>query len=127
MENNFFSAKTIRVAARLLSGLYAAFLSIFSMDVFGEHLGFWKTILALFMHLIPVWLVLLILWISWKRPLLGGIIYPLLGILYIVFAWRRFIFMTYPLIAGPLFLLGGLYLADYYQRRKQSTISLGTD
>lgn len=127
MENKFFSAKTIRVAARLLSGLYAAFLSIFSMDVFGEHLGFWKTILALFMHLIPVWLVLLILWISWKRPLVGGIIYPLLGILYIVFAWRRFIFITYLFIAGPMFLLGGLYLADYYQRRKQSTISSGTD
>jgi hypothetical protein len=121
MEHKLFSAKTIRITARLLSGFYAGLLSIFSLDVFSEGLGFWKTLVALCMHLIPVWMVLLILWISWKHSRVGGIVYPLLGILYIGLAWGRFPLTAYLFIAGPLFLLGALYLADDYHRRKQSS------
>ena len=40
-------------APRALSIVFVAFLSLFAMDVFSEHLGLWRTALALTMHLIP--------------------------------------------------------------------------
>jgi hypothetical protein len=43
---------------RILCILFAVFLSLFALDVFDEHLGFWKTLLALAIHLIPTWIVL---------------------------------------------------------------------
>jgi hypothetical protein len=52
---------------RILCLLFAAFISIFAADVLGEGYGFWKTILALLIHLIPTWLVLIVLAVSWRR------------------------------------------------------------
>ena len=46
---------------RILCILFAIFLSLFALDVFGEGLGFWKTILALLIHLVPVYIVVIVL------------------------------------------------------------------
>ena len=43
---------------RVLSALFAAFISLFALDVFGAGYGLWETIWALFVHLIPTWLIL---------------------------------------------------------------------
>ena len=44
---------------RVLTILFALFLSLFALDVFEEDRDFWGTALALFMHLIPTWIVLM--------------------------------------------------------------------
>lgn len=49
---------------RILCLLFAVFLSLFALDVFTEGYGFWKSILALLIHLIPTWIVLVILAVS---------------------------------------------------------------
>ena len=64
---------------RILCFLFAAFISTFAADVFGEGYGFWKTILALLIHLIPTWIVLVILAISWRWEWVGGILFTALG------------------------------------------------
>jgi hypothetical protein len=51
---------------RILGLLFAAFVSVFALDVFGEGYTFWQTILALMMHLIPTGVVLVALAISWR-------------------------------------------------------------
>jgi hypothetical protein len=38
---------------RVLTPIFAVFLSLFALDVFEEGYGFWDTVVALFMHLIP--------------------------------------------------------------------------
>ena len=38
---------------RILCIVFALFLSLFSLDVFGEGYGFWETLLALLIHLVP--------------------------------------------------------------------------
>ena len=43
---------------RVICILFAFFTSLFALDVFSEGLGFWKTFLALIMHLIPTWIIL---------------------------------------------------------------------
>lgn len=102
---------------RLLCLLFAAFVSIFAFDVFGEHAGFWDTLLALLMHLIPTALLLLILAVSWRWEWVGRLLFPALGVLYIIAFWGRFPWPTYAILAGPLFLLGTLFLLGWTQRQ----------
>ncbi|MGQ0603506.1 MAG: DUF7670 domain-containing protein [Anaerolineales bacterium] len=49
---------------RILTILFAGFVSLFALDVFVEGYGFWETLLALLMHLIPTGLILLSLAIA---------------------------------------------------------------
>jgi len=102
---------------RILCMILAAFFAIFALDVFEESHGFWQTAIALFMHLLPsTILVLIVLIVSWRREWIGGVLFNLLGMLYIVLFWGRFPWFTYALIAGPLFLLGILFLFNWRYR-----------
>jgi len=101
---------------RILCILFATFLSLFALDVFGEGYSFGKTLLALLIHLVPVWVIILILGISWRWAWVGGIAFPSFGVLYIVWAWRRFPWSVYATIAGPMFLLGILFWINWIYR-----------
>src|SRR5579872_6513301 len=90
---------------RLLTVAYALFLSMFAMDVFQENRGLLDLTFALFMHLIPTWLLLVTLWISWRREWIAAVIYGVLAIVYVVWAWGRFPFSVYVTIDGPLLAL----------------------
>ena len=68
---------------RILAILFIIFLGLMSLDVFEENYGFWETILGLFMHNIPAMILLIILIISWRYEIVGGIGFILGGIIYI--------------------------------------------
>ncbi len=70
-------------APRILSIMFILFLMLFSLDIFDMELDFWGTALGLFMHNIPALFLLVILIISWKYEIVGGIIFTLAGTLYI--------------------------------------------
>src|ERR1017187_5010202 len=53
--------RTLFWAPRVLSIAYIAFLSMFALDVFGEEHGFWRILLALTMHLIPTFVLIVAL------------------------------------------------------------------
>jgi hypothetical protein len=108
---------------RVLSIAFLAFLSLFSMDVFGEHLGFWQTALALTMHLIPVFLLIAALVLAWHWEWIGAALYAAAGLLYVAWvvsmsrpvppAMRLIWILT---IAGPAFVIAGLFLANWLKR-----------
>ena len=63
---------------RVICIAFAIFLSLFALDVFNEGYGFWKTILALLIHLVPVYIVLAVLALAWRcftvgRPAAGAL------------------------------------------------------
>lgn len=105
-------------APRALCIVFALFISMFALDVFGEGQGFWQTLVALGMHLVPTFLLLVILWASWRREWVGGVLFPLLGAFYIVWAWNKPFagWWVSLLIAGPLLLTGVLFLLNWYYR-----------
>jgi hypothetical protein len=105
---------------RGLGILFAAFISLFALDVFGEGAGFWQTLLALLIHLIPTAVVVLALVLSWRWEWLGAILYSALAALYIQQFWGRFPWSTYLIISGPLVLVGLLFLADWRYRAHRS-------
>jgi hypothetical protein len=105
---------------RALCIVFALFISIFAMDVFQEGQGVWRTMLALFMHLIPTFLLLILLAVSWRREWIAGALFPLLGVLYVVSVWGRPFATpsTLLLMAGPLVLTGGLFLLNWSHREQ---------
>ncbi len=101
---------------RILTLLFAAFVSMFALDVFGEQHGFWQTLQALAIHLIPTYLLLLVLVVTWRWEWVGAVVFPTLGAWYVSWAWTRFPWMTSAIMAGPLFLVGALFLLNWIYR-----------
>lgn len=112
-------AKLLYWLPRVLGILYIFFVSMFALDVFEENLGFWGTTVALFMHLIPSFILTAMLVIAWKFKKTGALVFlaggVILLILYlsmrngnnigIVFAWALQLFT-------PLFIIGLLFLCQ---------------
>ena len=114
---------------RVLCLLFAAFISVFALDVFEGHHGSLETTIALAMHLIPTAAILLILALSWRWEWVGAAIFPALGIFYMVAFAGRFHWSAYASIAGPLLLLGALFLinwifhAELHRRRPKHNLT----
>jgi hypothetical protein len=103
---------------RVLTILFALFLSLFALDVFDEGYGLWGTVVALFMHLIPTWIVLVVLAVSWRWKWVGAVLYFAFGLLYAHFALGRGHPYWIVVIGGPLFLIGGLFLLNWLYRKQ---------
>ena len=101
-------------APRVLGLAFAAFLSIFALDVFGHGSGFWGTLLALLMHLIPTFLVLGALLIAWRREGIGALLFIALAAVYLLWAVQRLPPSAYAGIAGPLLLIALLFGLNRY-------------
>ncbi|MDO9548321.1 MAG: isoprenylcysteine carboxylmethyltransferase family protein [Candidatus Marinimicrobia bacterium] len=106
---NKHTIKILTWLPRILCIIFALFISVFALDVFSEGYSLLKAIIALGIHLIPTFLIIFTLLISWKREWIGAIIYIILGIAYIFMAWGKFPISVYLLLAGPLFLIGLLF------------------
>lgn len=94
-------------APRGLSLAFAAFLSVFALDVFAEGLGAWSTLLALAVYLFPAGLIALAFLAAWRRAGVGFVLFTALGVAVLLISqgqgWA---------IAGLLLLIGLLFLAD---------------
>jgi hypothetical protein len=102
----------------VLGLLFAAFLSLFALDIFGQGYGLWETAVGLFMHLLPVWAILIALAIAWRWEWLSGILFIGFGAWYLLTSWGKLGWPTYLIIAGPAFLIGALFLIDWRYRAK---------
>jgi hypothetical protein len=103
---------------RVLCIVVALFTSMFALDVFGEGKGFWGTTLALLVHLIPTYVVLIVLAVAWRWEWVGATLFTALAVLYVIRFWGRFVWPTYVLISGPLLLVGVLFLLNWRYRRE---------
>lgn len=106
--------------ARILGILFAAFISLFALDVFTAGTPFLQVLAALFIHLIPTFILLIVLWVAWKRPAIGGSLFILAGLAYI-FVARGQVLLTYLLITGIPVLIGLLFLAGFFVEKRQAS------
>jgi len=72
---------------KVITILFILFVAMFSLDVFDENLGFWGTVLGLFMHNIPAFVLIIILVFAWRRPIIGAVGFLLMDLLYFVWTW----------------------------------------
>ena len=115
-------SKFIYWTPRILSIILILFLAMFSFDVFGNGYGFWGTVVGLFMHNIPVFILTILLIISWKHEIVGGITFILAGLLYLFLTLVRNQFEWYLIswsliIVGPAFFIGILFLINWYKKK----------
>jgi hypothetical protein len=107
---------------RVLGILFALFVSMFALDVFAAGYGLWGTLVALFMHLMPVYPLIIGLALSWRWPWVGALLFIGFSIWYLVIAWGPFplvanLIRVWPL-AGPSLLVGLLFLFDWFYQAK---------
>jgi hypothetical protein len=93
----------------IIGGIYVGFLSLFALDVFGEY-PFPEVLVALFMHLVPSFIVVVALLISWKKRAIGGWIFLCLGLVSVLFFRTYRDFIVFLLISTPMFIIGLLLL-----------------
>ena len=73
------------------------------------------------MHNIPALILLVIVIISWKREIVGGIAFILAGLIYITLLLVNILkdpSLWSLIIAGPSFLIGILFLINWNKKKK---------
>ena len=95
---------------KILAVGYIMFISLFALDEWGN----WQ---ALFMHLIPSFVLIAVLILAWKKQLIGGLLFLVAS------ASTIFYFHTYKqanifaLISLPPIIIGLLFIAYSYKEK----------
>jgi Na+/proline symporter len=118
MEETLYRAGLTTWVARIASMAFSIFLSIFAMDVFNEGQGFVSTMIALCMHLIPSFSLILLLIFSWRKEWIAGLGYFTLGLVYLYIVRNRFDWSSIAIISIPLFILGILFWISWHHRKQ---------
>jgi hypothetical protein len=125
MEKKRKVGKALYWTPRIISIIFILFLAMFSLDVFGNGYTFWETVVALLMHNIPVFVLLILLLISWKKEIVGAYTFFIAGLIYIGFMVYNAIstggewyWLSYSLIiAGPAFFIGYLFYLNWKRKK----------
>jgi hypothetical protein len=104
---------------RIFGGCFVLFIGMFSLDVYRPGMKFLHLVIGTAIHLIPCFLIAIALGFAWKRPFVGAVAFPVLGAGFILF-FRKVPVPVQAVIAGPLFLIGILFLVEWSVRRKRS-------
>lgn len=117
---------------RIAGIVFIAFISMFALDIFWNWYSFWQTVVGLFMHLIPTWILIIVLVLSRKRyPLIGAVAFIWFGVRYttinVISFFRAtqfesmpaYYYLIWPLIiALPALLVGLCFLQNRWSTRK---------
>lgn len=118
------TARSIYWTPRIISILFLCFLTVFSLDVITPEASAGEIALGLFMHNIPVFVLAAVLAISWKREIIAGVVFTVVGLLFLArtvmttvmngFAWA--VLPEVLLLAGPSLLVGILFIVNWRKR-----------
>ncbi|NER09636.1 hypothetical protein SAMN06265375_101850 [Muriicola jejuensis] len=117
--------KILYWSPRVLGILAILFISIFALDAFEPGLTLWQQLGAFLIHLIPSFVLLLLLLIAWKREMLGGILFFILGLVLspVVFTlnynMNHSVWMSLGIIGVitiPFVITGALFVANAMQK-----------
>ncbi len=96
---------------RVLAILYAAFISLFALDVWEMPGSFLQRLGGFLIHLVPTYFIIAATILAWKRPFAGGVVFLSMGAAFtLFFGWAEM--ETFLLMAGPLFLIGLLFILE---------------
>lgn len=112
---------------RILCILAILFISIFALDAFDSELPVTEQLLNFLMHMIPSFVLIGILILSWKWELIGGVIFVLIGLIMSPLVYQHnynmngSVLMSLGIIAiitVPFIIVGVLFLMDYRIKKK---------
>lgn len=101
---------------RLLGIVVSLFIGLFALDAFGPGKPLADALLDFAIHLLPALILLTLVAVSWRREWIGAFTFTALAVVYATTMSRgRLDWML--LIAGPLLLVGMLFLASWFNHR----------
>ncbi|MBN1567724.1 MAG: hypothetical protein JXA73_07740 [Acidobacteria bacterium] len=121
-----FTKRALFWIPRVLTIIFISFLSSFALDVFDGNHGIWQTLLAFIIHQIPVFVLILVLILAWRREWIGAVLYTFVGLLFSTWAMLvprpyspvfRLIWIS--TIAGPLFIIAWLFWINWQRRQSR--------
>jgi len=113
---------------RILCLLAILFISMFALDSFEVGLSIWQQFAAFFMHLIPSFMLLGILFIAWKWEFVGGIIFMVIGLGLTPYIFKHNYQMNHSvgislgiilMITFPFIVVGALFILSHYLKKKK--------
>ena len=126
------SKKTIKIihwVPRILCILAILFISIFALDAFEPDLTVWQQIGGFMMHLIPSFVLLAVCILAWKKELIGGVIFTIIGVVLSPFIYNKNYNMNHSVsmslgiiavITLPFIIVGVLFIVSHFLKKKTS-------
>ena len=93
---------------------YAGLLALFATDAFSGGHSFGQQVLGFAIHLLPALFVLAILVVAWRFPLIGGVGFMVLGMVFTIYFHAARETSAFLLISTPLFLSGILFILSHW-------------
>jgi hypothetical protein len=112
--NNIFISEVLVWLSRIIVILFAAFISLFALDIFGEKRPFFEKLLGFFIHLIPTFFIILSVIIAGKHKLIGGALFAIVGIVFTLFFNTYINIGRFAIFSLPLLLTGVLFIISYF-------------
>ena len=106
---------------RILAMLFIGLISLFAFDIFDNESPIGEMIIGFLIHLTPTYVLLAMLFIAWKWPFPGGILFILLGASYFFLATDQH-WSAYLIVAGTPMLIGLLFMTDDLLNRRNRSI-----
>jgi len=120
-------SKFVYWTPRIISILYICFLAIFSFDVIEPGVSIGQIVLGMLIHNIPSFVLTAVLAVSWKREIVGGIVFTVVGSLFLARAVAAVVMNGFGeiaealagslLLAAPALLAGILFIINWRKRR----------
>jgi len=111
------SGRLLLWTPRILGILVSAFIGLFALDAFSDGRSFFEALPDFFIHLIPAFVLLALVGLSWRRQWIGGVAFMGLAALYaLTMANGHLDWML--VISGPLLVVGALYLWSWRHHRE---------
>ncbi len=114
-KNCDMRTRLLRWLPRMLGILVCLFLSMFSLDAFSDGKSIVDGIADFAVHIAPVSILFAVVALSWRRPLIGGIVFTGVAACYayVARAHPSWVF----LIGGPLLSVGLLWVWSWRDSR----------
>jgi len=101
---------------RILCMAFTLFISLFALDVFEPGRSASEIAIALFIHLIPVYVLIIVQVFAWRREWVGAAAFFSLSLFYVIITGGREHWSAYLIITGTLLVLSALYLMNWIHR-----------
>jgi len=121
--------KLIHWIPRILCILAICFISLFALDSFNAELTIWEQLGDFFMHLIPSFVLLAFLILAWKKELIGGVVFIIIGLALSPFIYNhnynmnQSVSMSLGIIATitlPFVVVGFLFVIGYFMKKREA-------
>lgn len=117
--------KFVYWAPRILAIVFALILFKFALDAFFEEpsiiipvvVSFWTKVGVLLVHLIPTSILVIVIWAAWENETAGGLMFAILGLIYLIMIWGGVSFLAGAVMTGPVFLTSALFFLNRRLKR----------